>query len=91
MDRTTRNTAKEWSRAAIVAAAAGLFLSQTVLPTAAAAEAKVQCAGINACKGKSACQTAKNGCAGQNECKGQGWLKVTEKVCKDKGGVVQKS
>jgi hypothetical protein len=37
-----------------------------------AADAKVQCSGINACKGKSECATAKNACKGQNECEGQG-------------------
>ena len=91
MDRTKRATAKALSGAAIAAAAAGLFLSQSVIPNAVAADAKVQCSGINSCKGKSQCHSAKNGCAGQNECKGQGWLKVPEKECRDKGGVVEKS
>ena len=44
----------------------------------------------NACKGKSACNSAANGCAGQNGCKGKGWIETTEKECKDKGGKVLK-
>lgn len=45
-----------------------------------------KCFGINSCKGTSACHSEKNTCAGQNSCKGSGWLKMTEKVCKDKKG-----
>ena len=75
----------------IAAAAASLFLSGLVGASSAnAEEAKVQCAGVNACKGKSECSSAKNGCSGQNACKGQGWLKMTEKQCLDKGGTVEK-
>lgn len=51
-------------------------------------EAKVKCAGINACKGKGGCATATNACAGQNGCKGKGWIEVTAKECKDKKGTV---
>ena len=52
------------------------------------AEAKVKCAGINACKGKGACHGAANSCAGQNACKGKGWIEATAKECKDKKGTV---
>ena len=51
---------------------------------------KVQCAGVNACKGKSECSSAKNGCKGQNACKGEGWQSMTEKQCLEKGGKVEK-
>jgi hypothetical protein len=91
MDRTKRTTIRTLSGAAIAATAAGLFLSQVVIPTAMADDAKVQCSGINACKGKSECATAKNACKGQNECKGQGWLKTTDKDCRNRGGVVERS
>ena len=50
----------------------------------------MQCAGVNACKGKSDCATAMSACMGQNACKGQGWLTMTEKQCLEKGGKVQK-
>lgn len=83
-----RSIAKTLSGTAIAVAAAGLFVSQAVVPTASAAdEAKVHCAGLNACKGKSECATSKNSCKGQNACKGQGWTSTaTEKACIDKGG-----
>ena len=91
MDDSKRNAMKAFSGAALAVAAAGLFLSGTTGVVAAdTKEAKVQCAGVNACKGKSECSSAKNGCSGQNACKGQGWLKMTEKQCLDKGGNVEK-
>ena len=68
------------SGAALAAVAAVLF---TALPisTVSAAEAKVHCEGVNACKGQSACKTASNECKGQNACKGQGFLELTQKQC----------
>jgi hypothetical protein len=68
------------SGAALAAAAALMFGSAAVTP-ARAEEAKVQCDGVNACKGQSACMTATSGCAGQNACKGQGWLEMTKAEC----------
>lgn len=91
MDATKRNTMRVFSGAALAAAAASLFLSGAVSITSAnAEEAKVQCAGVNACKGKSECSSAKNGCKGQNACKGEGWLSMSEKQCVEKGGKVEK-
>jgi hypothetical protein len=52
--------------------------------------AKVDCAGVNACKGQGTCKTEKHGCSGQNACKGQGVLAMTEEECKAKGGTVAK-
>ena len=90
MDATKRNTMRVVSGAAL-AAAASLFLSGAVSITSAnAEEAKVQCAGVNACKGKSECSSAKNGCKGQNACKGEGWRSMSEKRCVEKGGKVEK-
>ena len=92
MDHSKRNAMKAFSGAALAAAAAGLFLSGTAAALAAdTKEAKVQCAGVNACKGKSDCATATSACHGQNACKGQGWVKMTEKQCLEKGGKVEKS
>jgi hypothetical protein len=87
MDRTVTTL----SGIAIAAAAAGLFITQTVAPVAAADEAKIHCSGVNSCKGKSECASGKSSCKGQNSCKGQGWLPLDEKTCKGKGGVVEKS
>lgn len=79
--------------ALIAAMAAGLFSAGTSRQASAADEAakegkdaKVQCQGVNSCKGKSACHTATSGCAGQNACKGKGWIMMSEKECKAKGG-----
>lgn len=68
------------TRAAIATAAALLFTNMAVAP-ASAAEAKVKCEGVNACKGKSACGTATNACQGQNTCKGHGYLMLTQAEC----------
>lgn len=82
---------KAISGAALAVAAAGLFLSGSAAVIAAdTKEAKVQCGGVNACKGKSECSSAKNGCKGQNACKGEGWISMSDKECKEKGGKVEK-
>ena len=73
-------TAFKASGTAIAAAAAVLFSSLPV-SAAKAAEAKVHCEGVNACKGQSACKTAHNSCRGQNACKGQGFLEMTQSQC----------
>jgi hypothetical protein len=79
------------SGAALAFAAAGLFLTAGMVPVAAADDAKIQCSGVNACKGKAECKTAKNDCKGQNACKGQGHVTLSEKDCKTKGGKPEKS
>src|ERR1700690_2996775 len=53
---------------AIAAAAAGVFSTVTVGSAFAADEAKVHCAGVNACKGQNDCKGAKNACKGQGSC-----------------------
>ena len=50
-----------------------------------------QCHGINSCKGTSACHSEMNSCAGTNACKGKGWLKTSEKECKQKKGTFKKA
>jgi hypothetical protein len=72
--------------ALIAAMAAGFFSASAPLVVKAADSDKVQCQGVNSCKGKSACHGAANACAGQNACKGKGWIQTTEKDCKAKGG-----
>jgi hypothetical protein len=68
------------SGAAIATAAAMLF-STVAVSTASAEDAKIQCHGVNGCKGQSACKTAENSCKGQNTCKGHGFLELTQKDC----------
>jgi hypothetical protein len=70
---------------ALATSAAALFLAGCASAPSGAApasEAKVNCAGVNSCKGKSDCHTAANQCAGQNGCKGQGWLSLSADECK---------
>ena len=89
MNESRKSVKSATSGAALAMAAAGLFLTGAINATAAeVAQAKVQCKGVNACKGKSECSSASNGCQGQNACKGKGWVSMTEKECKAKGGEV---
>ena len=62
-------------------------------PSAAPSES-VQCLGIHACKGQSACHVLGPGghaCAGQNACKGKGWISVSRAECTRQGGKVLES
>lgn len=72
-------TSKAIAGAIFATAAAGLFATAPI--TAQAAEAKIKCEGVNACKGQSACASARNACKGQNACKGLGFLDLTKKQC----------
>ena len=66
---------------AVAAAAALLFGSGLASTAVAGTDAKVQCTGVNACKGQSACKSANNACKGQNSCKGKGFLEMTQAEC----------
>lgn len=75
------------SGAGLAAAALTLALgSASLVQPAAAAGEKVQCFGVNACKGQGACKTANNECKGQAACKGQGWINASAEDCKKWGG-----
>ena len=87
------NHAKKLSGIALASASAALLvtgMSVTSFAHAGKKVAEVKCSGINSCKGKSACATATTACAGANSCKGKGWIKVSAKECKAKGGKVKK-
>ena len=74
---------------ALAATAAMLLISGTMVASTGAQAgmgAKVQCFGVNACKGKGACKTASNACKGLNACKGKGFIELTKAECKAKGG-----
>jgi hypothetical protein len=64
--------------------------TQTTTMQPAATEAKGECHGINACKGKGDCGGPGYGCAGNNSCKGKGWLSMTEAQCKEKKGTFKR-
>lgn len=79
------------SGSTLAAAAVALALSGMAVTPAAAKKGmkSVQCMGINACKGQSACKTAGSSCKGLNACKGQRWLPTKSKgECEAKGGSV---
>ena len=74
----------------LATAVASLFINNPVLAAdSGAEEAKVHCAGINACKGQSECKTATNECKGLNACQGKGIVATGEKECLEKGGKVE--
>lgn len=86
-------TRKRLTGLVLATAAAGMFAAATV--SSAAEQAKVECDGANACKGKSSCQTANNACKGQNSCKGKGKAEVSKADCdalhaKAKAGAAKK-
>ncbi|MEI2806733.1 MAG: hypothetical protein V9G18_12575 [Albidovulum sp.] len=66
------------SGAAVAAAAFALAISGLAPAPAHADDAKVQCIGVNSCKGQSECKTANSSCKGLNSCKGQGFLSMTK-------------
>jgi hypothetical protein len=68
---------------AVVTAAAVLFGTGLIGSAFAGDEAKIQCTGVNACKGQSACKSANNACKGQNSCKSNGFLEMAAKECAD--------
>ncbi len=77
------------SGASLAAAAALLLVAGCASTDKATQSAAVQCSGINACKGQSACKSASNSCKGLNACKGQGWLPTASaEECTSKGGTV---
>ena len=83
---------KTMKGAAIASAVASMFAFAAYAGDAAAptkaGDAKIKCAGVNACKSMSACAGANNACAKQNSCKGKGISMVTEKECKAQKGTV---
>lgn len=75
--------------ALIAVAAAAMALSGVSFAADSAANAaKVQCSGINSCKGTGECKTAANACKGQNSCKGQGFVTTSAADCKAKNGKI---
>jgi hypothetical protein len=83
-------TKRKTSGLLLATAAAALFTTANVVSAAeqGATEAKVHCAGVNACKGTSECASASNACKGENSCKGHGWVSKTKAECEAEGGTV---
>ena len=77
------------SGAAVAAAAFALAVTGAGIAApsgAQAQDAKIQCMGVNSCKGHSDCKTASSSCKGLNACKGQGFLELTKAECDQQGG-----
>lgn len=82
---------KKYIGTALATAAALTFVTAPITSTiASAASSKVNCYGVNSCKGKSSCKTAKNECKAMNSCKSQGIMKKTAKQCAKLGGTTEK-
>jgi len=80
MDRKTTLTA---------AALAAVTLAAGCAHTGGAsggAVAKIECHGVNTCKGTGECGGLDHSCSGQNACKGQGWISLTPADCTGRGG-----
>lgn len=75
------NANRKLTGAALAAAAASLIMTTAVTSVQAQEVKKVQCEGVNACKGQNDCSTAKNGCKGMGACKGMGFLSMTQADC----------
>ena len=74
---------------AIALAAAALLIGGSVTTSVVHADlTQVPCAGLNACKGQSACKTASSACKGLNACKGQGFVMKTKAACRYLGGKI---
>ncbi|KKC27853.1 BufA2 family periplasmic bufferin-type metallophore [Sphingomonas sp. SRS2] len=75
----------------VSAASAAALLALAAVSTPAFADhhgeaKKVNCYGVNSCKGASDCKTADHGCKGQNTCKGTGVNAMTAEACTAAGG-----
>ena len=71
---------------ALTAAALAAVMSAGCAHMGGASVAKVECHGVNSCKGTSECGGPGHACAGQNSCKGQGWISLTSADCTGRGG-----
>lgn len=74
----------------LASAAAVLALSSAATVDIAHAQsapsAKVQCYGVNSCKGTSDCKSGNHDCKGQNACKGQGFKALSATECSAQHG-----
>jgi uncharacterized membrane protein len=64
-----------------------LMTPQVAAQSKAKDSEKVNCYGVNKCKGTGDCGGKTHSCAGQNKCQGKGWLKLDKDTClKIQGG-----
>lgn len=88
---------QDQSASSLVIAAALLALSSATFAAdapkgssglAVAANDKVHCYNVHACKGNSDCATTETSCKGQNACKGHGFKAMTAASCLKAAGVI---
>ncbi len=75
--------------ATLVAAAALAFSTAPITSAFANSHhnGKVECYGLNSCKGKGSCKSGLNSCKGKNSCKGEGVvMKKSKQECEKAGG-----
>jgi hypothetical protein len=77
---------KSTSGVAVPAAVPLVFGTGLVSSARAGDAAKIHCAGLNACKGQSACKRANNVCKGVESCKRQGFSRDDpQRMCRRAG------
>ncbi|HKJ76505.1 MAG TPA: hypothetical protein VKA64_04800 [Gammaproteobacteria bacterium] len=81
-------TRRKFAGMALASTAAGLFAGATG-HAIAGEKGKVECWGVNACKGKSDCKTPNSECKGENSCKGQGYVEMSREACEQIGGEIR--
>ncbi len=86
-----KNMVKATGVALALGAAAMFTMAPVYASSGDATSTTVNCKGVNACKGQSACKTATNACKGQNDCKGKGVMAMTQDQCQKAGGTVDTS
>ncbi len=73
------------NKATLAAAVAALFAlgaGQAFAEEGQTTEAKkIQCEGVNDCKGHGSCKSAQNDCSGKNGCAGKGFMMMTQAEC----------
>ena len=86
-----KNAASFAMTAALLALSASAFAADAPKGStgkAIAANDKVHCYNVHACKGNSDCKTTEHSCKGQNGCKGHGFKAKTAGECLKEGGTI---
>lgn len=74
----------------LAVAAATIFTTSALAVTGSSSgsPAKVDCYGVNSCRGQGSCNTPTNSCQGLNSCKGKGVIKLSQSDCLKRGGKI---
>jgi uncharacterized membrane protein len=69
-----------------LAATAAVLFATAPLAADQAGSTQGKCWGVNACKGKSSCQSKGHSCKSQNACMGLGFVVISKDACEQIGG-----